>query len=321
MRFHRSDPRPCTVSLVLAVAGTFLVAACATTSLDLDRARDSYEQAAGDSEVARNAPVALYEAEQELKRTERAWLEDKDRDETAHRAYLTEKRIEIARAVAAGKAAREEGERLNRERSKVLLEARTREVGKALSVAEQRARDAELARLEAEARAAEAERMRQEAQAAADEARRLQQAIAELEAHQTERGIVLTLGDVLFDFDQAALKPGAEQNLLRLVEFLEEYPDREVLVEGHTDSVGSNEYNLSLSRRRADVVHDFLTRSGIPAARVVTKGYGRSHPVLSNDTAEGRQRNRRVEVVILDAGGRAVDEALPAVGSPPPDQP
>jgi outer membrane protein OmpA-like peptidoglycan-associated protein len=112
----------------------------------------------------------------------------------------------------------------------------------------------------------------------------------------------MTLGDILFDVDQATLKPGAMQNLFRLVTFLKQYPDRGVLVEGHTDSTGSDTYNLSLSEQRAESVRSFLTQNGIGAARVLARGYGKAYPVAGNDTSAGRQRNRRVDLVILRAG-------------------
>jgi outer membrane protein OmpA-like peptidoglycan-associated protein len=166
----------------------------------------------------------------------------------------------------------------------------------------------EIARANAEARRAEAQItslgeqhdkvMRQSAEA---EVRSLQQQLADLQAQQTERGIVLTMGDVLFDTGQATIKPGAVDEITRLAVFLEENPNRAVRIEGHTDSTGSMSTNMVLSQRRADTVTDVLASAGIPRSRVTAVGYGPDAPVATNATAVGRQQNRRVEIVIENA--------------------
>jgi outer membrane protein OmpA-like peptidoglycan-associated protein len=120
-------------------------------------------------------------------------------------------------------------------------------------------------------------------------------------AVRTDRGLVYTVGDVLFAFDGTDLKPGAYRELQELVDFLRRHPDREIVIEGHTDSVGSPEYNQRLSRARAESVARFLRENGVDPARVSTRGYGERRPVASNDNSGGRQLNRRVEVVIEDA--------------------
>ena len=131
----------------------------------------------------------------------------------------------------------------------------------------------------------------------------LETELAELRADRTERGLVVTLGDeVLFDVDQADLKPGGMQQLTRVAEFLRQNLDRNVLVEGHTDSTAPDSYNLALSQRRANAVEEFLITQGVEPTRIVATGYGEQLPIASNDTAAGRQANRRVELVVLDAG-------------------
>ena len=124
----------------------------------------------------------------------------------------------------------------------------------------------------------------------------------QLRAKQTAQGLVVTLEDVLFEVNGADLQPGAPPQLLRLVEFLKLNPDRKVLIEGYTDSIGSSEYNLQLSLLRAESVQSFLVGNGLPADRLTAIGYGETRPEAPNDSATGRQQNRRVEVVILDAG-------------------
>ena len=140
------------------------------------------------------------------------------------------------------------------------------------------------------------------AQAQAIEQRSQKELMQELHAERTARGLVVTLEDVLFEVNGADLQPGTQVELLRLVEFLKGNPDRKVLIEGHTDSIGDSEYNLQLSLLRAELVQSFLVGNGLPADRLTAIGYGETRPEAPNDSATGRQQNRRVEVVILDAG-------------------
>lgn len=130
----------------------------------------------------------------------------------------------------------------------------------------------------------------------------LEAELAALQAKETDRGLVVTLGDILFDVDQAELTPGGELQVARLADALRQMPDRSVLIEGHTDSSGTESYNLDLSQRRASAVEGMLILRGVDPTRVVTRGYGEEYPVTSNDSAAGRQQNRRVEVVIPKPG-------------------
>ena len=130
------------------------------------------------------------------------------------------------------------------------------------------------------------------------QAAELQRQIDVLQAKPTDRGLVLTLGDVLFTSGRADLKPGATGNLNKLVAFLNQYPDRTVVIQGYTDSVGSEGYNQALSERRADSVKSYLAEQGIGSIRLSASGKGPSDPVAGNDSAAGRQQNRRVEVII-----------------------
>jgi OmpA-OmpF porin, OOP family len=294
------------IGMVL-IAGTAGIGCSARTNLALEQTRAAYMQTRQDPEVAANAPVALHDAEAALRRAEQTWQSTRDQQEVEHLAYLAEKRVEIARATARRVMAEAEAERLNNEREKVIIEARTREAERARQEAQTRTREAERARQEAQTRTREAERARQEAQEAAAQAKRLEQELAELKAKQTERGLVLTLGDVLFEYNRADLKAGALRNLYQLVTFLRENSTRNVLIEGHTDSIGSESYNLDLSQRRAEAVRNFLVQNGISSERIVARGYGKAYPVASNNTEAGRQQNRRVEIVILREGERAAE--------------
>src|SRR5450759_2719451 len=127
--------------------------------------------------------------------------------------------------------------------------------------------------------------------------------LKELNAKKTERGLVITLGDVLFSTNKAQLKPGGMRNVQKLADFLKQYPQHKVLVEGYTDSTGSNSLNQELSDRRDNAVRTALIDMGISSDRVTTRGYGEAFPVAGNDTAASRQLNRRVEIILSDENG------------------
>ena len=164
--------------------------------------------------------------------------------------------------------------------------------------AEEARTEAEIARLEAAGEAEKARQARAEADAARAEMESLRGRLSELEAKQTERGLLITLGDVLFEFNKSELKAGGQRNLLPLAEVLKERNDQMVIIEGHTDSIGSHAYNMSLSEKRAQSVEQYLVEQGIDVNRISTKGLGPDFPVADNASNEGRQLNRRVEVIL-----------------------
>jgi outer membrane protein OmpA-like peptidoglycan-associated protein len=163
------------------------------------------------------------------------------------------------------------------------------------------AREAALAeqqRLADEKAKADAARAKAEQDTQALRARLLDQLNAILQTRDTARGLIVNMSDVLFDFDQATLKPGSKEKLAKVSGILLAYPALRMEVEGHTDSVGTDDYNLQLSQRRADAVRDYLVSNGIAATSIQSVGLGKAGPVASNDTAAGRQQNRRVEMVV-----------------------
>jgi outer membrane protein OmpA-like peptidoglycan-associated protein len=151
-----------------------------------------------------------------------------------------------------------------------------------------------------DARTREANRNAEYARTAEERAKALERELADLKGKKTDRGVVVTMGDVLFDTGKATLKPGAYATVDRLATVLKEDTARKVLIEGHTDSVGSDEFNQSLSERRAASVQAALFERGVEAAQISTVGKGETTPVASNDNAAGRQQNRRVELVFQD---------------------
>jgi outer membrane protein OmpA-like peptidoglycan-associated protein len=137
---------------------------------------------------------------------------------------------------------------------------------------------------------------------------------------ETSRGIVISLSDILFDVNRATLKPGAEANVRRIAAILQQYPDRQIAVEGHTDATGSDAYNQTLSEDRAASVRSALVAGGVPEGQISSRGFGKTQPVATNDTPAGRQQNRRVEIIVLGAG-KLADVAPPPSGggtTPPP---
>lgn len=291
--------------LVLGICSALalgLTVGCITVNPDVERARGAYNDAASDPELASRAAVELYEAQKSLAQAENAWNVLRDENEAQHRSYITERKIEIARTAAERKLAEAEIARLTTERQDFLMEVRTREADRARSEAELRAQEARARAEEAREAQLSAEQALRDAEAAREKARKLEAELAEVGARATDRGYVLTLGDVLFDLNKADLKPGALRNLYRLVTFMISYADRGVLIEGHTDSLGEEAYNLDLSERRARSVEGFLVENGIARDRIYAKGYGEAFPVATNETQSGRQQNRRVEVLILNPG-------------------
>jgi OOP family OmpA-OmpF porin len=275
----------------------FLLAGCGPSQQDtmakdqLERARSAYAQAKSDRNVEAFAPVPLADAGKALQAAEQA----KSSEEKAQLAYIAEKRAQIATASAEGKMAEKEAEKLAREKSDMIAEKRTQEARLATKEAEQ-------AKAMAAAEAEKAARAKAEAEQAKADADRLMKELSDLKAKQTERGMVLTLGEVSFALGKSDLSPKAIQSVDKLAEFLLKYTNRNVLIEGHTDSTGSDQLNMTLSQKRADAVKAALTAKGVPEGRITTKGYGKKYPVASNDTPSGRSQNRRVEVLILNEG-------------------
>ena len=149
----------------------------------------------------------------------------------------------------------------------------------------------------------QAQSAEQRAAEAAAKVKSLQAELNELQAQQTERGLLVTLGDVLFAFGKADLTAQAGPRLDKLAKFLTEFPERKLLIEGYTDSVGSASFNQTLSERRAAAVQQALIQRGVAADRIVARGYGKDFPVADNSSDEGRAINRRVEIVIADENG------------------
>lgn len=270
-----------TVPVILL--SSLLLTACAvapeTPSAALD-AREKLTELQRNPTMASNARIELRDAEAAVELAEQPL----DKDEAAladHRIYMADRMVEIARATATTRQMEADRKLMGEERDAARLAARTLEA----NIARADANTARSSEIEAAAMSAKA-------------TEEMQRQIDELEAEATERGLVLTLGDVLFATGSAELQGGSNRNLEKLVDFLNTYPDRDVLIEGHTYNVGSAQFNQTLSLQRAKSVRRYLTDHGVQNGRLTVSGLGLERPVAGNESAIGRQQNRRVEVVI-----------------------
>lgn len=261
-----------TFSLVVS----FLLQGCSSATINspsLQKSQKAYELIRKDARINQYAAPSLFQAGKLYNLSKTA----KSDAEASHYAYLLKQEIEVAKESARGKELSEQIEGLRDKKTKALLDAKEDEILKA----------------------------QEEARVAKEKALGLEQKyqeLQELNAKMTSRGLVLTLGDVLFETGKASLMVGAKRAMDKLVDFLHENDARKVLIEGHTDNVGSSTYNIDLSLRRAESVADVLKEKGIEESRIVTKGYGEQYPVTANSSASGKQQNRRVEIVILNEG-------------------
>lgn len=272
--------------VIVAVAAA--LAGCASTSdtiEELQIARSVVPQV----EASPRAGVAasnVSEARKELDLANRAAQTGNEGDVRYH-ANVAATHAQIANEKILTAQAQEALEKSTAERERVLADARTREA----DAARQRA-----AMLE------------EQTESLQQHARTLEQQLQELQAKPTDRGMVVTLGDVLFDTGKAQLKPGAQSTMDRLATILKEDKSRVVVIEGHTDSVGSDHYNQGLSEQRALAVQSALMQRGVQGAQIQTEGKGENMPVASNDNPAGRQQNRRVEVIFATAKSRVATD-------------
>lgn len=286
---------------ITLIAVAILAGCAAPTNPSLTAAHSNYDRARGDAQVTSLAALELKEAGDTLNKADEALKEGEKSATVDHLAYLTNQQVEIARETARRKSAELDVANAGAKRDQVRLAARTAEADAAKQqvatmqqTADWQAED--LAAANANAESDQALIARQELQLKELKAQKLN-------AEQTERGLVVTLGDVLFSTGKAQLASGGTRNVKKLADFLKQYPKRRALIEGYTDSTGSEGFNQALSERRANAVKMVLIDAGISGDRLATQGYGEEFPVASNDSAGGRQMNRRVEIILSDENG------------------
>lgn len=321
-----------------AAADRYAAASLSKALQQLQAAEDAYRQrrdrkvveaAARDAvQTAEEARVmavkarAEEEAQAKIAADKRA-AEDREAKARADAAAEAQRRQAADEARAQAEAARADAERLKQEAEKAAADAakakQEAEAARAAALADQQAALEQKKAAEADAEKARQAAAKAEAEKADLRAKLLNQLNSILQTQDSARGLIVQMSDVLFDTGSATLKAGAREKLAKISGILLAHPGLMLQIEGHTDSVGSDELNQQLSERRADSVRDFLAEQGVPASSITARGFGKMQPVASNDTADGRQRNRRVELVVNgDAIGKpASNTASVATPAPP----
>ena len=301
-----------TFALLAVIALMTACGSIGTTTL-LDQTRNDYRMAQNNPKVATYAPLELKQAGDALAQADAEATKSRSAEKIDQLAYLAKQKIALTQEVANQRAAEAEVRNAGKERDQIRIDQRTNEANiakmnaeKSKLAAEQAQRDAAQAQrvtLAAQVDLANAQRKTQEAQARAAQ---LEAQMAELAAKKTERGLVITLGDVLFGTDLSRLSDEGMRTTQKLASVLQQNPQRNVLIEGFTDSTGAPAYNQELSERRATAVRDALQGQGVARERIQMRGYGQSYPVAANDTSSNRQLNRRVEIVVSDDTGKVM---------------
>jgi outer membrane protein OmpA-like peptidoglycan-associated protein len=280
------------LSALAAAAALFAGCASApTVTPALQEARSNVRAAEADPAVLKYASLDVKKAGDSLRRAEELSAKRESPADIDSAAYIASTQARTAQALAKAASEEEAIKMAEADRERARADANARRAANAQAQAATASADANAARLQAAN--AQADAASAQAQAAA-----LQQELAELQAKQTDRGMLVTLGDVLFEFGRAEIKPSAQTAIAKLAHYLNQHPDRRVLIEGFTDSVGSDSANLTLSQRRSQAVADALRAQGVDPARVSARGYGEAYPVASNSSTSDRALNRRVEVYI-----------------------
>jgi outer membrane protein OmpA-like peptidoglycan-associated protein len=284
-----------TVSLVAAAVAVALSGCASAPRQDtqLDAARVAVSTAHADPQVIGDARDELARSDAALALADSLLASGKPMADVDRQAHIAQSFAQAAQAHGSLNASTAAIADLDNRRNAVLLRARERDVARADVVAERKT-------LEAQDANQEAANSLLSAAVATQRADSLDAQLADLKATHTDRGLVVTIGDVEFASGRSELRVGSQHSIDGLVAFLTANPERTVRIEGFTDSVGSDDYNQSLSDRRASAVGDALARGGIQRERIQSEGFGKNRPVAANDTADGRQQNRRVEVIISD---------------------
>lgn len=296
-------------STLTAITLTVALGACSSMperNSDLDRAQGRFNVAQRDNQVATLAPDELSQASDAMNKARAAFDNRSPKSTIDHLSYLAAQRVIIAQETASIRASQAITAGAGAERDKMRLSQRTAEVDRArqqLAVSEQQS-----ANKSAELLQADAATQREQARAQSSNARAnaLELQLQQLNAKNTERGLIVTLGDVLFDSGQARLRPEAAGHMMQLAQAFQRNTDLKASIEGYTDSVGSTTANLDLSDRRARAVRTMLTNLGVRPDQLSSQGLGENNPVGSNETSAGRQMNRRVEIVFGSASSTMV---------------
>lgn len=271
--YPSADEKPSAITAHFPIAAPLvffaflLTSGCATQPTVPEGAREARNeltQLQSDPQLGTRAAIQMKDAEEAVKAAETPG-DDAKESKIDHLVFVAKTRVEIAKAVAQRELYENQRDNLSEKRFGVQLDARERQL-----------------------------------QQARQQTSELKRKLQELNAKQTDRGMMLTLSDVMFTTGQSDLKPGAANNLSKLLTVLKENQEGNLIIEGHTDSQGGESFNMDLSQRRADSVKAYLVSQGIRPERITTVGKGEGYPVADNTTPAGRQMNRRVEIIIAD---------------------
>ncbi|KQW44959.1 hypothetical protein ASD88_18100 [Pelomonas sp. Root662] len=282
-------------------AAAALFAGCASTPTvtpQLQQARATVRSAEADPAVAKYAPLELKKAADSLRVADELSVKREAPADIDSAAYVAATQARTAMALAKAQTDEEaiKSAEADRERARADANAeRARRAQNQAASAQAQAANANADANAARQQAAAATMTAAQAQAQADA---LQRELADLQAKQTDRGMLVTLGDVLFETGRAEIRPAAQEAIGKLANYLNQHADRRVLIEGFTDSTGSDATNMTLSQRRSQAVADALRARGVDPTRIATRGYGEQYPVASNSSTSDRAMNRRVEVYI-----------------------
>jgi len=299
----------------LALASTAtclaLLAACSSMPVQntaLTQARARLDAAQSRPETVAMAPDELARARESLRRADQALANGDSVERVTHLSYLAQQQVVIAEETAAGRNAQAVVTGAAAERDRMRLELRTREADtaqaqKAMAEQASAAKTVQLAQSEANTQAERDRVARRDTKVSELEAQ-----LHDMNARYTDRGIVITLGDLLFDTGASELRPASQHRMDQLAGFMKRYPERHASIEGYTDNVGKAASNQSLSDRRANAVMAALIQLGVPVDQLSTQAFGEEHPVAPNNTRAGRQMNRRVEIVFAREAGDLVQK-------------
>ena len=284
-----------------AALAVMLAAGCATvTPVELTNARTAYGRASA-GPASQYTPAELHKAKVALDNAEASFADEKGSQKTIDLAYIAERSAETAEALAAGaiatKATADANQAYGAEQGVIVTQTRAQlgQAEQARAKQEEQTATERSARQDADQKAAASE---QRALASDQKAKEADDALAKLAAKDEERGMVITLsGSVLFRSNDSTLMPAAQERLNQVADALVA-KGRSVVVEGYTDSRGSQSTNLALSQKRAESVRSYLTSHGVPQEKITAQGMGSDRPISDNTNAEGRANNRRVEIVI-----------------------
>jgi outer membrane protein OmpA-like peptidoglycan-associated protein len=292
-----------------AVTVVALASACSSVPVahaPLERVKADLLQTQSDPRAQPLAATEVRRAQEAVWAADAAWQQMEPAVTIDHLVHLASTQVSLANEAMALRSSQAVVGSAGSTRAAIRLDARTQEADAAHRQAQQARMDTQSAQRTADVAQAQMQTARQQAESARMQNKALIERLGELNAKPAPQGVIMTLGDVLFDTDRSALKPTGLRLIQQLALVLRDHPERDVLIEGFTDSTGSEDHNRTLSLQRANAVRSALLTEGVTGQRIAIRGHGEGSPVSNNDTSSGRQLNRRVEILVSDGQGFTV---------------